>query len=58
MRREFGKLFTQMKKTIIQAAKDVVMSIVKSAVVVAINHYAVQPIMKKLKKIYDRNPQM
>ena len=41
-----------------QIAKDLAIAIVKSAAIVAMKEWIIVPLMKQLKKIYDRNPEM
>ena len=41
-----------------QIAKDLITAIIKSAAIVALKEWVIVPLMKQLKKIYDRNPEM
>ena len=58
MKNHIKKLSKEIVKIGKQVVKDLAVAIVKSAVIVAIKEFVVVPLMKKLKRIYDRNPEM
>ena len=58
MKKHMKKLTREIIKIGKQVAKDLAIAIVKSAAIVALKEFVIVPLMKKLKSIYDRNPEM
>lgn len=58
MKKHMKKLTREIIKIGKQVAKDLAIAIVKSAAIVALKEFVMVPLMKKLKGIYDRNPEM
>ena len=58
MKKHLAKLAKEAAKIGKQIAKDLAIAIAKSAMIVALKEFVIVPLMKKLKKIYDRNPEM
>ena len=51
------KLVKEISKIGGKIVKELAVAIAKSALIVAIKEWVVVPLMRRLKKIYDRNPE-